>query len=101
MTRFPSRRASVLAGIAAIAVAAAGCSEAPRSTGDAVRGEQTHSACLACHGTEVYMPPNRKLADLAALRKEVERWGDYYNPALTPQDVDDVTAYLNRDFYKF
>jgi RNA polymerase sigma-70 factor (ECF subfamily) len=27
--------------------------------------------------------------------------GRYYAPALLEQDVDDVTAYLNRDFYKF
>jgi hypothetical protein len=31
----------------------------------------------------------------------VARWGDYYNPALTERDIDDVTAYLNTHFYKF
>jgi hypothetical protein len=38
---------------------------------------------------------------LAALHDEVVRWGDYYNPALNAQEVDDLVAYLNRDFYRF
>lgn len=101
MMRFLPSRASALAGFAAIAAVAAGCSDVTRSTGDAVRGEQTHSVCLACHGTEVYVPPKRAVTDLPTLRNEVARWGDYYNPALSEQDVDDVTAYLNRDFYRF
>lgn len=75
------------------------CSEAPK--GDAVRGEQIHAACLDCHGTGLYVKSDRKVKSLEVLRKETLRWGDYYNPALSPQDVDDVVAYLNRDFYKF
>jgi hypothetical protein len=33
-------------------------------------------------------------------RRAVARWGDYYNPALSKRDVDDLVAYLNRDFYR-
>ena len=47
------------------------------------------------------MPPQRKIDSLPALRKEVERWGDYYNPALSPQEIDDLVAYLDTQFYKF
>lgn len=79
----------------------AGCARGPAVSGDAARGEKIHEACLQCHGTEVYGPPQRKIATLAALQDEVVRWGDYYNPALTAQDVDDLVAYLNRDFYRF
>lgn len=52
------------------------------------------------HGTEVYVP-NAKLKSLAALRKETVRWADYYNPKFTQGEIDDLVAYLNRDFYQF
>lgn len=77
----------------------AGCTAAPK--GDPVRGMELHKDCLDCYGTELYTSPKRKITSLDALRKDVVRWGDYYAPALSEQDVDDVTAYLNRDFYKF
>ena len=77
----------------------AACTGAPK--GDPVRGMEVHKVCLDCHGTELYTSPTRKIRSLDALRKDVLRWGDYYAPALSEQDVDDVTAYLNRDFYKF
>lgn len=66
-----------------------------------VRGEQVHRVCLQCHSTSIYVSSRRKITSLPALRQEVARWGDYYNPALTEQDIDDVTAYLNVKFYKF
>jgi len=76
-----------------------GCVETPK--GDPVRGMETHKVCIDCHGTELYTSQTRKIKSLNALRADVKRWGDYYAPALSEQDVDDVTAYLNRDFYKF
>ncbi len=79
--------------------AVASCAEPAR--GDAARGEQIHAVCLSCHGTGLYTSPQRKIKSLPALRQEVARWGDYYNPALSEQDVDDVTAYLNASFYKY
>ncbi|MCK9386778.1 MAG: hypothetical protein M0Q22_00085 [Sulfuritalea sp.] len=77
----------------------AGCADAPK--GDPVRGMEVHKVCLNCHGTELYTSPTRKIKSLDALRRDVVRWGDYYAPAMSEQDVDDMTAYLNRDFYKF
>lgn len=71
------------------------------AAGDAAKGEQLHRSCLQCHGTEVYVPPKRKVKTLAALRKETARWGDYYNPGFTKAQIEDLVAYLNRDFYKF
>jgi mono/diheme cytochrome c family protein len=94
MARMP--RAAAL-----LALTLAACAKGPAVTGDAARGEKLHEACLQCHGTEVYVPPQRKITALAALQDEVVRWGDYYNPALTGQEVDDLVAYLNRDFYRF
>lgn len=85
--------------LSAVALGVTACSEVPK--GDPVRGEQLHEACLDCHGTGLYVKPDRKIKSLDALYKETRRWGDYYNPAFSPQDVDDMVAYLNRDFYKF
>ena len=38
---------------------------------------------------------------LAALRRETARWADYYNPRPTKAEIEDLVAYLNRDFYRF
>ncbi|MEN6587290.1 MAG: hypothetical protein ABFE02_14720 [Sulfuricella sp.] len=90
-----------LAVLALAALATAGCSTSASSSGDTVRGEQVHAACLDCHGTGVYTSAERKIKSLPALQKEVARWGDYYDPALSAQDNADVVAYLNKHFYKF
>lgn len=71
------------------------------AAGDAVRGERLHVDCLGCHRTELYVPPRAKVKTLAALKQEVERWNDRMNPKFTKQEVEDLVAYLNRDFYKF
>jgi mono/diheme cytochrome c family protein len=86
-----------------VALAAALLAAGPRvqAAGDAATGEKLHASCLQCHGTEVYVPPKRKVKTLAALRKETVRWGDHYNPAFKKAEIDDLVAYLNRDFYKF
>jgi len=70
-------------------------------TGDVARGESLHKKCLDCHGTGVYAPDKRKITSLKALRKDVKRWGTYYAPALNDQDVEDITSWLNANFYKF
>ncbi len=92
------RRAGLLLA-AAIACGLPAC--AAKVKGDAARGEKVHEACLDCHGTGVYLPPARKIDTRDGLRKEVARWGDYYNPALSEQEIEDVVAYLDRDFYRF
>ena len=70
-------------------------------TGDSMRGEKLHAKCLDCHGTGLYAPDKRKIVSLKALRKDVKRWGTYYAPALTDQEVEDITTWLNEKFYKF
>ena len=84
--------------LAAVALLA-GCDSAPR--GDPARGQALHQACLQCHGTEAYVPPQRKVGSAAELRKATAHWADMYNPAFKPGEVEDLVAYLNRDFYRF
>jgi len=81
-------------------VTLAACTDSGQSD-PVVRGERIHKVCLSCHNTSLYVSPQREIKSLPALRQEVARWGDYYNPALSEQDIDDVTAYLNANFYKF
>ncbi|MBS4098629.1 MAG: hypothetical protein KGZ83_17540 [Sulfuricella sp.] len=89
----------LLAGVVALL---AGCTDTPSvNKGDPLRGETVHKVCLDCHGTELYASPQRKIKTLKSLRSEVARWGDYYSPAFTAQDDEDVVAYLNSAFYKF
>ena len=70
------------------------------AAGDPATGEQLHRACLGCHGTELYVPERAKVKTLAALRKEVGRWNDRMNPKFTKSEIEDIVAYLNRDFYR-
>lgn len=70
-------------------------------SGDAARGARLHQSCLGCHGTELYVPGRAKVKSLAALRKETQKWNDRYNPKFSNQEVEDLVAYLNQDFYKF
>lgn len=91
-------------GLVATVALLAGCSDSGSNSptaGDPVRGEKIHAVCLDCHGTGVYTSAERKIKSLKALRKEVARWGDYYSPALSEQDNEDVVVYLNTHFYKF
>ena len=91
-------RALASALIACVATLLAGPALA---AGDPVKGAALHQDCLGCHGTELYVPPRAKVKTLAALKKEVEQWNDRMNPKFTRQDIEDLVAYLNRDFYKF
>jgi cytochrome c2 len=93
-------RARALSLIVAATAALAACGE-PVPKGDAVRGATLHEVCLDCHGSGPYTREDRKIQSHDALHREVGRWGDYYNPALSEQDVNDLVAYLERDFYKF
>lgn len=98
--------------------------------GDPVRGAAVHSACFSCHGIERYVAPvtfaaasmidavlrasglsdlppaeptrfKGRAKSLAAVREGVIRRNDYLNPKLTPQEIEDVVAYLNVTYYKF
>ena len=109
--------------------AQAGTPAAPL-VGDPARGAAVHSACFSCHGVERYIAPVTYMAatfidsvlrasglsdlppaepvrfkgrakSLAAVREGVIRRNDFLNPKLTPQEVEDVVAYLNVTYYKF
>ena len=103
---------------------------APALVGDPARGAKVHSVCFSCHGIERYVAPvtyaaasfldsvlrasglsdlppaeptrfKGRIRSLAALREAVSRRNDYLSPKLTPQELEDVVAYLNVTYYKF
>lgn len=74
---------------------------AAQAAGDPVRGATLHQDCLGCHGTELYVAPRAKVKTLSSLKKETVRWNDRMNPKFTKQEIEDIVAWLNRDFYKF
>ena len=90
------RSAVSLAAIVALAASAPAL-----GAGDAAKGEQLHRACLGCHGAELYVPPRAKIKTSAALKKEIVKWNDRMNPKFTKKEIDDLLAYLERDFYRF
>ena len=83
------------------ALVAVGISACGAAGGDAAKGEQLHRSCLGCHGTELYTPDRAKIKTSAELRKAVIEWNDRMNPKFTKQEIDDLVAYLERDFYRF
>lgn len=108
---------------------ASGSAAAPLA-GDPARGAQLHRGCFGCHGIERYVAPvtqaaagfvdavlrasglsdlppapsarfKGRVTSLAGLREGVMRRNDYLNPKMTPQEVEDVVAYLNATYYGF
>ena len=72
-----------------------------QAAGDPMRGSKLHEDCLGCHGTELYVAPRAKVKTLSALKKETQRWNDRMNPKFNAQEIDDLVAWLNREFFKF
>jgi mono/diheme cytochrome c family protein len=98
--------------------------------GDPARGAKLHQGCFGCHGIERYtapvtratagfidsllrasglsdMPPaapkrfKGSIASLDGLREAVLGRNDFLSPKMTPQEVEDVVAYLNATYYRF
>ena len=98
--------------------------------GDPARGAQLHQGCFGCHGIERYTAPVTRatagfvdsvlrasglsdlppaepkrfkgsITSLDVLRGAVLRRNDFLTPKMTPQEVEDVVAYLNATYYRF
>lgn len=69
---------------------------------DVAAGEQLHDKfCGQCHGTEVYTREDRKMNDYAALEQQVRRCEQNIGLKWFEEDIENVTAYLNQNYYKF
>ena len=99
-------------------------------TGNPERGATLHRGCFGCHGIERYtapvthaaasfmdsvlrasglsdLPPAEparfkgRIQSVDALRTAVSRRNELLSPKMTPQEIEDVVAYLNATYYKF
>ena len=98
--------------------------------GNAERGATLHRGCFGCHGIERYtaavthatatffdsvlrasglsdLPPSEParfkgtIRSVDALRAAVSRRNELLSPKMTPQEIEDVVAYLNATYYRF
>ncbi len=80
----------------------AGSALAEESPGNLENGQKLHEEhCSRCHGTEVYLPPMRKIESLELLKQRATGCNSMTGANLFPEDVDDIVHYLNTAFYKF
>jgi len=71
------------------------------SGADGDRGRMLHDThCISCHGTQVYKRDSKLGKDYETIRKQVLRWETNLALKWTDDDIDAVTAYLARAFYK-
>lgn len=57
--------------------------------------------CYQCHGTELYTRGDRRITSLQKLHAQVRRCELSLGLKWFEEDIDNVTAYLNKEFYKF
>lgn len=71
--------------------------------GNAANGKKlfTASKCNQCHGTKVYTRKDRKVKSLSALETQVRRCDSNLNTNWFDDEIIDVTAHLNKQYYKF
>ena len=69
---------------------------------DPARGQQLQEKhCMSCHDNAVYTRKERKVTSLDGLQKQVRRCELTLGLQWFDEDVDDVVAYLNQNFYQF
>jgi cytochrome c553 len=72
------------------------------AAGDPVRGKTLHDAkCFACHDTHQYTRKNRIIHTYDDLLARVKFCDSAAKAGFSSQDIQDVVAYLNKEFYKF
>ena len=72
------------------------------SAADSANGKSLKEQnCMGCHEDAVYTRTDRRVTSLAGLEKQVRRCELTLGLQWFDDDVNDVVAYLNENFYKF
>lgn len=72
------------------------------SAADVARGRLLYeSRCTGCHTTSVHRVEPLKATTINAVREYVAMWNREIRGTWTPEEIDDVTLYLNERFYKY
>ena len=74
----------------------------PAMAADPAKGKTLHDQkCFGCHDTRQYTRKNRIIHTFEDLEGRVEFCDAASKAGFTPEDIEDVVAYLNKEFYKF
>ena len=93
-----SRTALALVGAWFSSVVAVSAQTAP----SAARGELLYAThCVSCHAAEVHWRDRRLAKDWASLQAQVRRWQANAGLRWSPEEIADVTRYLNGRYYHF
>ena len=57
--------------------------------------------CTACHGTEVFTRADRRVKDMAGLKKRITQCSYAVEASWFEEEVNAVAGYLNKSFYSF
>lgn len=69
---------------------------------DAARGRSLYeNRCLSCHATGVHARGKRIARDFEQAREQVRRWSTNIRAGWKTDEIDDVTVYLTRRFYRY
>jgi mono/diheme cytochrome c family protein len=93
----------VVAGVLTSPILAADKTESTTDTASNVaKGKALHDAkCFGCHDTRQYTRKNRIVHTYEDLHARVEFCDSASNAGFSFDDLDNVVAYLNTEFYKF
>ena len=76
----------------------------PASAQDTQRGRELYEThCLGCHYERIHKrdPARSVVRSFTQLRVEVVRRAEQTRRPFTAEDLDDITAYLDRSHYRF
>lgn len=78
------------------------CFTALSNAADVENGNLLHSeSCTACHGSEMYTRANRRVQTLPQLGVQVRFCKNNLGIIWFDDEVEDVTDYLNENYYHF
>jgi hypothetical protein len=64
-------------------------------------GQYHEAHCMRCHDTSVYTREERRVRSYPMLEAQVARCDANLATKLFPDDLEQLTDYLNTEFYKF
>jgi len=72
------------------------------SATDIENGKELHQQnCVRCHSAEAYTSESRKVMDKKALATRVKQCDYALGTQLFDEDIADIVAYLNKEYYHF
>ena len=74
----------------------------PGAAAEGERGRILYEArCIACHNASVHSRDPRQARDFDGIRAQVRRWSGETGAGWSREEIDEVTVYLNRRYYRY